>query len=113
MTRRTGPDQATRDAVYSRDRGCIVGGCTDWLQIHHRRPRGMGGTRREDSNGLAALVLVCEEHHAWIESNRETARDRGLLVTQHQTPADVPLVRHGEWVRLTDGGGVVPAEAVA
>ena len=105
--KRTGPTQAVRDSVFARDRACIVCGGSDYLQVHHRRARGMGGTRRAETNDAANLVLVCLEHHAWIESNREVALDRGLLVPQAGDPASVPLIRHGAWVFLTDDGRVL------
>lgn len=106
--KRTGPTQKVRDLVHGRDRGCVACGETYLLQVHHRRPRGAGGTRREDSNQPANLILLCLSCHAWTESQRETALDRGLLVPQNQTPAAVPLLRHGEWSYLTDDGDVLP-----
>lgn len=109
MTRRsTGPTTATRDLVFARDRACIVCEDTFQLQIHHRRPRGMGGTRRESTNSPAALVLVCSTHHAWLESHRDLARQRGYLVPQHAEPADVPILHRGVWSWLCDDGTVVP-----
>lgn len=109
MTRQTGPTQKVRDLVHARDESrCIVCGETYLLQVHHRRPRAAGGTRRPETNGPANLVVVCLEHHVWLEKNRDLARQRGYLVRQHVDPADVPLVHCGEWVYLTDDGGVVP-----
>jgi hypothetical protein len=72
------------------------------VSFHHRRPRGMGGTRRADVHSLSALVLTCGDGtqgcHGYAESYREWARDeRGLLVPNIGTgdaidPAVVPLV---------------------
>lgn len=90
--RRTGPDAATRDAVYERDAfRCVfcTGGTS--LQIHHRRPRGMGGSRDPQTNSLANLLLLCEDCHAWVESHREQALELGLLVRQGVDPASVPV----------------------
>lgn len=106
--RRTGPTQAVRDLVFSRDTSCIVCGEPFQLQIHHRRPRGAGGTKRPETNLPANLVLLCLEHHAWVESNRDVARQSGYLVAQQTRPEDVPIVRHGAWTWLCDDGTAVP-----
>lgn len=111
MKRRTGPTQAVRDLVFIRDTSCIVCGETYQLQVHHRRPRGAGGTSRPETNQPGNLVLLCLEHHAWVESNRDTARSSGYLVPQHADPQDVPLVRHGQWVWLCNDGTVTPLGA--
>jgi hypothetical protein len=87
---------------------CLAGprGDLTWLprwrrSLHHRRPRGMGGTRRVDVDSLAALVNTCGDGvagcHGYAESNREWARRRGLLVPNNGAgdavdPAAVPLV---------------------
>lgn len=109
--RRTGPAQAVRDAVFAPDLSCVVCGETYQLQVHHRRPRGAGGTSRPDTNRPANLVLLCLQHHAWVESQRDTARHSGYLVPQHANPADVPIVCHGRWVWLTDDGRALPLGA--
>lgn len=68
---------------------------------HHRRPRGMGGTRRVDVDSIAGLINCCGDGvtgcHGYVESNREWARAQGLLVPNHGTgdavdPAAVPVV---------------------
>jgi 5-methylcytosine-specific restriction protein A len=76
---------------------------------HHRRPRGMGGTKRKDT--AANLVLVCGSGttgcHGLIESQRTASFATGWLVRQHQDPASVPIDRHGAWVLLTEHGTLV------
>lgn len=110
--RRTGPSQAVRDGIYLRDGfRCVICQDSDFLQIHHRRPRGMGGTRRESTNGPAGLVLLCERCHAAVESQRDLARQRGFLVPQHTEPADVALIHHGVWSWLADDFTVTPLGA--
>lgn len=97
---RTGPDW---DFVYHllavRSGGrCEISGVRlnrSTSSIHHRRPRGMGGTLRPDVHDLCNLILA-EGHgtvgaHAWVEINRDAARDRGLLVVQAGDPAVVPV----------------------
>lgn len=96
--RRTGPDMQAVDLVLARDRHCCRRCAmtlhgqrgTDWV-IHHRRPRGMGGTRRVDTNSPANLVALCTRCHVWIESYRDESRRDGWLVSQHDDPERVPL----------------------
>jgi 5-methylcytosine-specific restriction protein A len=105
---RTGPSPAVRRSVHERDSGCVVCGTYDGLQVHHRRPRAAGGTRRSDANSPANLLLLCLSCHARVESYREWAREVGLLLMQTQTPADCPLWWHGVRVLLDDDGRVTP-----
>lgn len=63
------------------------------MSVHHRRPRGMGGTRRPDT--MANLLVLCGSGttgcHGEVEANRFWARGAGLLVSQQRDPADVPV----------------------
>lgn len=91
-----------------------IPGCWDEAsQLHHRRPRGAGGSRDprtgQASNGYA-LCLPCHNH---IERNRTEARDRGWIVRQSADPRQVPVFRYGRWVLLDDEGGVAPSEVRA
>lgn len=102
VRRKTGPDARTVEALFDRSGGNCerCGGFGE--QIHHRRPRGMGGTRREDANGLPALVHLCRLCHEFIESNREWAHENGWLVRQWADPAYQPVKIQGSWVQLSD-----------
>jgi hypothetical protein len=55
--------------------------------IHHRRPRGMGGTRRADVHSLAALINACGDGvrgcHGYVEAHAAWAEPRGFKVTNH------------------------------
>jgi hypothetical protein len=73
-------------------------------QYHHRRPRGMGGTSREESGDPANALLLHPHCHAWIESNRSVSHENGWLVYQHEEPTLVPVVRFGEWCLLFPDG---------
>lgn len=59
--------------------------------IHHRRPRGMGGTTRPDSNIVSNGIAVCRHCHMWCESERNWARDNGFLVRLDADPAGSPI----------------------
>lgn len=106
--RQTGPDAATRELVRWRDRDrCRRCGVATW-QIHHRRPRGMGGTRDPLTNGPANLVLLCGSGttgcHGWVESHRAEARAAGWLVSKWADPAATPIVHNGRTIYLDDRG---------
>lgn len=74
---------------------CEVGGeplTRDQRSVHHRQPRGMGGTSDPDVHSLERLLLVCggrlagvRGHHGKVEANREWAYERGYLVP-HSAP---------------------------
>jgi len=88
----------------------------DW-SIHHRRPRGMGGTRKPDSP--ANLLTLCGSGatgcHGEVESHRADALKSGWLVSQWADPAATPvLVGHGaRWVYLTEDGTYADAPVAA
>ena len=73
-------------------------------QIHHRRPRGMGGSKDPISGSAANGVLVHPTCHARIESNREEALGNGWLVLQGHDPATVPFRKVFGWVLLHHDG---------
>jgi hypothetical protein len=114
----TGPSTVQRRAVAERA-GYRCELCTQVLgwpdgttiawttphSFHHRRPRGMGGTCRIESNEPPNLLLVCGTGttgcHARIEANRDLAYDLGWLVHQQQDPALVPVNIATEPTRTT------------
>lgn len=125
--RDTGPTRAQRDAVEDRAMGCCemcgtplitfshAGDRTSYRphSIHHRQPRGMGGTSRPEINSPANLLLVCGTGttgcHGWIESNRAEAYTNGLLVGAGADPAEVPLLLEGgDWYLHDHDGGRRP-----
>ena len=102
MARKTGPDRATVELLFERSHERCERCGSRGEQIHHRRPRGMGGTRREDTNSLAAIVHLCANCHSYIESNREWAHEHGWLVRQWADPAYQPVRIQGSWIRLSE-----------
>ena len=83
--------------------------------VQHRRPRGMGGSRRADTNSSVNLLAVCGSGttgcHGHMESHRAEALMNGWLVRQAADPAGAAvLVEHGSrWVYLTPQGGYAEA----
>lgn len=114
--RQTGPTAAVRAAVLDRaadGRGhprCERCGARPVEQIHHRRPRRLGGSRRPEVNQPANLLAVCSTCHNEIESNRAEAHRRGQLLSAHATPATLPVHYRGRLVRLSDDSHVIPVE---
>lgn len=78
---------------------------------HHRVPRGAGGSALGGQHSLDRLLLLCGDGvtgcHGYVESHREYALGRGLLVSQHEPdPAAVPVqLASGRLVLLDPGGG--------
>ena len=111
----SGFSKHTRELVFLRSGGRCerCGVIRTRVEYHHRRPRGMGGSRATDTNGAANCVLLCVYCHRDIEAFREAAIDFGFLVPQGKKPAETPLRRHKQWVLLDDFGYVMPAEESA
>lgn len=109
MSRNTDPTRKTRAIVLDRDEHrCVVCSTSQGLQIHHRRARGMGGTRRPDTNHPQNLVTVCAHHHQWIETHRVWATGHGLLVKQSEDPAAIPVTTWRGVVLLDAAGAMTP-----
>lgn len=115
--RYTGPDKATRKLVRKRDGNrCILCGQNGSrygipIDLHHRRPRGLGGSQRPDTNQPQNLILLDRICHEWVERNREAALYAGLLVPQWADPALVSLrIAPGRWVLLTPAGTYEPVQ---
>lgn len=107
----TAVPQAVRALCFARDESRCVrcGRMSASLQLHHRRSRSMGSTRRPETNLPANLIVLCAfpdgQCHEWVESHREEAREAGWLLRQHQEPSAIPVRRHGVLVRLDNTGG--------
>ena len=108
----TGFPQKVLDAVQLRSNGaCEICGLALIEQLHHRRPRAMGGSKAPDTNTASNCLGVCRACHSMVESRRGVAFERGWLVRQGQDPAAVPVMRWGcEVVLLDDLGYATPVE---
>ena len=71
--------------------------------IHHRRARGMGGTRDPEIHAPANLVVLCRDCHTFVEHNRAEATEQGWLVPRRdpRDPADVPVYVDIGWYMVT------------
>jgi len=92
----TGFSRNARNSMMVRSKGgcelCFFGRVE---QFHHRRPRGMGSTRRPETNLPSNGLAICEPCHRMVESNRAQALASGWLVPQRVDPMSVPILRHG------------------
>jgi 5-methylcytosine-specific restriction protein A len=113
--RQTGFPQWVRDAVDARSLGlCEVCGVRPWAEVHHRRPRAAGGSRRPSTNLPGNALALCSEDHRRAESHRNWALVHGWLVNQQQDePSLVQVQLHHGWVRLDDVGRYEPSEGVS
>lgn len=74
-------------------------------QIHHRKPRGMGGTKNPASRSVANGLFVHFRCHQRIELNRAEAIKNGWLVLQSGDLSQ-PVLLHYGWVVLHEDGSV-------
>lgn len=101
------PASATRTLVMERaGRRCERCGRTivGEFSIHHRQPRGMGGSRAADKNQPQNLLLLCGSGttgcHGWIESHRAKAISDGFIVPSWADPAAVSVFIGQRWARF-------------
>lgn len=101
----TGFSPEVHDTIDGRAMGrCEVCGENIVEEHHHRRPRGMGGSKRPDTNTAANGLGVCGICHRMIESNRTVALLLGWLVHSHRQPSEVKVMYRGEWCYLNENG---------
>lgn len=96
--------------IWARDEGaCVICGVGLWWEdrgnswsIHHRCPRGMGGSRApwvgQAANGLVLCGTGTTGCHGDVETNRDTAYAKGWLVRRNGVlrPAAVPVEYRGD-----------------
>jgi 5-methylcytosine-specific restriction endonuclease McrA len=97
--------RGVRATVLSRDKGrcarCNVWAANTPSDVHHRKPRGMGGTRDVRSKDHRNLVLLCRSCHGDVESHRALAYDTGWLIRSYND-LDRPLYsKDGRRIELT------------
>lgn len=122
MARDTGFSPETKQLIEARAGGmCEVATdeCTHLMvEIQHRRARGMGGTRKPDTNSAANGLAVCRACHDLIERRPATSLRNGWRLRQSTggvatVPAEVSVVWRGRRVWLHDDGSLTMARGVA
>ena len=107
--RDTGPTKKVRDLVKRRAKHtCERCGLCPGQVVHHRDPRGIGGSSRPEVNLPSNLVYICVPCHEYVESKRLEAIGYGWLVEDRFVPAKVRIELHYGWHLLTDDGRAVP-----
>lgn len=114
--RRTGATPEVRQLVHARDGGLCVRCGAPASDLDHRRGRGMGGTKGEDSariNGPAWLLTLCGSGntsgcHGRKEANRHDAEREGYRIPRNAQGVDaerVPVLTRAGWVLFDNAGG--------
>jgi hypothetical protein len=106
MAKKTGASDQVRQMVFMRA-GYRCERCgkrlseNGYVSVHHRKPRGMGGSKGVELNLPSNLMLLCGSGttgcHGYIESNRSEAYEQGWLVYRNADPAK-------EMVKICNGG---------
>lgn len=124
MTRPGAFDELTAEVALARNGGrCERCNSRATGELHHRRPRRMGGAGRRDAattSGAANCLCLCTRCHDRAERrDRAAARHEGVILSAGRTPADEPVQaymrgRWGWWLLDNDGGCTrVPAPEVS
>lgn len=105
----TGFAASIRSVIVEREGGrCARCGNTYPTHLHHRRPRGAGGSRRASTNTAANGLHLCWCCHQFIEEHRDQALRHGWLVAQTDDPATVPVLYRGQWMNIDADGFLNP-----
>lgn len=105
----TGFSPKVRELALERSGGiCECCAAAPVQQLHHRRARGAGGSKRVDTNEVSNLFAICEPCHRHIESHRAEALVNGWLVRQGKNPAGTEILyRKTDWAFLTPDGSII------
>lgn len=109
-----------RDLIEARAGGvCELCGVLPVAQIHHRRPRGMGGTSDPGTNRAANGLALCSCCHDVVEGrsvlhpqlgrvrgSRAESERKGWLISRlsPDAPDEVPVWTAIGWVQLSNSG---------
>lgn len=93
------------DNFLNRDIGCIHCGDLERVSPHHRRNRGMGGSKLR--NNPANIIVLCSWLNSLLESDAEAAeiaRRVGWKLSAGQDPLTVAVFypKNRSWYRLDD-----------
>lgn len=101
--------KANRQVVQGR----AFGRCERCLQatlcgdLHHRRPKGLGGSKAADRHDVANLVHLCRGCHRWAHDNPRDAAAVGFLVPRSsgRHPIEVPITDLAGQTQFLDNEG--------
>lgn len=100
---------------YTCQRCAVYIGPFGTYSLQHRRPRGMGGSRRPETNLPGNLITLCGTAttgcHEYVESHRHDAHLTGYLLPQSVAfPALEPVKTYRGWLLLSDDGSYTTLE---
>jgi len=100
--------EKTRNIVVERAKGnCeLCGSAVNNPNLHHRKPRGMGGTKNPASCSPSNAMFLHFQCHEWVESNRTKSYEMGYLVRQTEESNKKPVLHHSGWVLLNNDGSI-------
>lgn len=76
--------------------------------VHHRRPRQMGGTSHAWINQPANLICLCRPCHRWAEEHYAEAVAQGYRIPFRLTAEECPITNvNGQQVYLTNEGTII------
>lgn len=94
--------RVVRDRDRSKCQKCFQAGSR--LDVHHRKPKQMGGSDSLTEFGLANLISLCRDCHSWVHQHPEAATMMGLLLRQGDDPEQCEITIPGGPVHLTYWG---------
>lgn len=104
--------KAMRDKLAKRDPYCVHCGEDVDLVVHHRRNRGMGGSKELDK--LSNLMRICSWYNTFMESSAngaDMARENGHKLRQWDEFSEpIKDETTGIWYVLDDLGNKTEAE---
>jgi len=117
MTRPRPNWKTLRATLWERAEGrCEVSGVPldpDTFDAHHRRPKGSGGTSRENTDLVTNLLALDPQAHnggpGSVHGERIWALENGYLIPKHEPePRLFPVLWRGQrWVWLLPDGGTL------
>lgn len=98
----------TRILVLERDGYRCLRCLGDATDVHHRHPKGMGGTSDDDINyGMANLMSMCRRDHDFVHRHPQESYMNGYLLKAGMNPEVVSVKVGRTRVLLTKGGKAI------